>query len=56
MALTTYLTQSVVSTLLFFGYGLGWYGTASYTQMFEITVVSNRGSGPGSSSSIRYSR
>ena len=27
MALTTYLTQSVVCTLLFYGYGLGWYGT-----------------------------
>ena len=25
-ALTVYLTQSVVMTLLFYGYGLGWYG------------------------------
>ncbi len=25
-ALTVYLSQSVVMTLLFFGYGLGWYG------------------------------
>ncbi|MEM7273859.1 MAG: DUF418 domain-containing protein [Actinomycetota bacterium] len=26
MALTNYLTQSVVAVLLFYGYGLGWYG------------------------------
>ena len=26
MALTTYLTQSLVCSLVFYGYGLGWYG------------------------------
>jgi uncharacterized protein len=31
MALTTYLTQSLVCTLLFYSYGLGWYGSVSYT-------------------------
>jgi len=39
MALTTYLTQSVVCTLLFYGYGLGWYGRVGYTGMFLITLV-----------------
>ena len=39
MALTTYLTQSVVCTLLFYSYGLGWYGTVGFTGMFIITLV-----------------
>jgi len=39
MTLTTYLTQSVVCTLLFYGYGLGWYGRVGFTGMFAITVV-----------------
>lgn len=39
MALTTYLTQSVVCTFLFYGYGLGWAGRFSYTGMFELTIV-----------------
>jgi len=39
MALTTYLCQSVVCTLLFYGYGLGWYGSVSFTGMFLITLV-----------------
>ena len=39
MALTTYLTQSVVCTLLFYGYGLGWYGTFGYTGMFVLTLI-----------------
>jgi len=39
MALTTYLTQSVVCTLLFYSYGLGWYGSVSYTGMLLITLV-----------------
>jgi uncharacterized protein len=39
MALTTYLTQSVVSTLLFYSFGLKWFGTVGYTGMFEITIV-----------------
>jgi len=39
MALTTYLTQSVVCTLLFFGYGLGMYGRLGFTGMFLVTVI-----------------
>jgi uncharacterized protein len=39
MALTTYLTQSVVCTLLFYGYGLGWYGSVGFTGMLLITLV-----------------
>jgi len=39
MALTTYLTQSVVCTLLFYSYGLGWYGSVSYTGFLIITLV-----------------
>ena len=39
MALTTYLTQSVVCTLLFYGYGLGWYGKVSFTGKFVITII-----------------
>jgi len=39
MALTTYLTQSVVSTFLFYSWGLGWFGRVGYTGMFAITVT-----------------
>jgi len=39
MALTTYLTQSVVCTLLFYGYGLGWYGQVTFTGMLLITLI-----------------
>jgi len=39
MSLTTYLTQSVISTLLFYGYGLGWLGRVSYTGMLAIACV-----------------
>ena len=39
MALTTYLTQSIVCTLLFYSYGLGWYGSVGFTGMFLITVI-----------------
>jgi uncharacterized protein len=39
MALTTYLTQSVVCTFLFYSYGLRWIGTRSFTNMFEITLT-----------------
>jgi uncharacterized protein len=39
MALTTYLTQSVVSTFLFYSWGLGWFGRLGYTGMFAITVT-----------------
>lgn len=39
MALTTYLTQSIVCTLLFYRYGLGWYGSVGFTGMLLITVI-----------------
>jgi len=39
MALTTYLTQSIVCTLLFYSYGLGWYGTVGFTGMFLIALI-----------------
>ena len=38
MALTTYLTQSVICTTLFYSYGLGWFGKVGYTGMLEITL------------------
>jgi uncharacterized protein len=39
MALTTYLTQSIVCTLLFYSYGLGWYGKVGYTGLALITII-----------------
>ena len=39
MTLTTYVTQSIVCTLLFYHYGLGWYGRASYRHMLALAVV-----------------
>lgn len=39
MALTTYLTQSIVYTLLFYGYGLGWYKRVSFSRGFALTVT-----------------
>jgi uncharacterized protein len=38
MALTTYLTQSVVCTFLFYSFGLRWFGERGYTAMFGITI------------------
>jgi uncharacterized protein len=39
MALTTYLTQSVVCTTLFYSYGFKLMGRVGYTGMFTITVA-----------------
>jgi len=39
MSLTTYLAQSIVSVLLFYHYGLGWYGRVSLAGMFAITIL-----------------
>ncbi len=39
MALTTYLTQSVVCTTLFYSYGFRWMNRVGYTGMFTITVA-----------------
>ena len=39
MALTTYLTQSIVCTTLFYGWGLGWYGSVGYSGAFALAVT-----------------
>lgn len=39
MALTTYLTQSIVCTTLFYSYGFQLTGRVGYTGMFTITVL-----------------
>jgi uncharacterized protein len=39
MALTNYLLQSVVLALLFYGYGLGWFGRVYPLQMVGIVLV-----------------
>ena len=39
MGLTTYLTQSVVCTLLFYNYGLGLYGKVGFAGMLGIVLV-----------------
>ena len=39
MTLTTYLSQSVVCTLLFYRYGVGWFGRRGYTDMFVIACL-----------------
>ncbi len=39
MALTNYLGQSAVCVLLFFGWGLGWYGRVGPTASFGLTTV-----------------
>jgi uncharacterized protein len=39
MSLTTYLTQSLISITLFYHFGFGLYGRATYPEMFAITVV-----------------
>jgi len=38
MTLTTYLTQSLICTSLFYPYGLGLYGRVSHSGMFAITI------------------
>jgi uncharacterized protein len=39
MALTNYLTHSLVFTTLSYGYGLGWYGRVSFTAGLGLTLV-----------------
>lgn len=39
MGLTTYLTQSVVCTLLFYSYGLGLYGKVGFAGMLGISLI-----------------
>lgn len=39
MALTNYLLQTIVCTLLFYGHGLGWFGHVERTGQLQIVVV-----------------
>lgn len=39
MALTNYLTQSVIGTLLFYSYGLGWFGKAGPALLVIPTIA-----------------
>ena len=39
MPLTTYLTQSLVCTTLFYGFGFGWYGKVGWSGMLMITCT-----------------
>ena len=39
MAFTNYVLQTVCCTLLFFGYGLGWYGSLSRAQLMLVVVA-----------------
>lgn len=39
MALTTYLTQSIVCTLVFYSYGLGLYGSVGPSGVFLFTLI-----------------
>jgi uncharacterized protein len=38
MALTNYLAQSVLCTLFFFGYGLGYYDTLAFHQLYYVVL------------------
>lgn len=39
MAFTNYLTTTIVMTTLFYGYGLGWYGTLSRAALYPIVFA-----------------
>ena len=39
MALSVYILQTLIFTSLFFGYGLGWYGRLSLTQLMLVIVL-----------------
>ncbi|GAA4396566.1 DUF418 domain-containing protein [Nibrella viscosa] len=38
MAFTNYLMQSIICTLIFYGYGLGYYGRLAYHQLFYVVA------------------
>lgn len=39
MAFTNYLMQSIICTLFFYGYGLGYYGKLSYYQLYYVVAA-----------------
>ncbi|MBO9639479.1 MAG: DUF418 domain-containing protein, partial [Siphonobacter aquaeclarae] len=39
LAFTNYIMQSVICTLLFFGYGFGWYARLEYYQLYYVVVA-----------------
>jgi uncharacterized protein len=39
MALTNYIMQSVICTLVFFGYGLNYYGELEYYQIYFVVAA-----------------
>lgn len=39
MGLTTYLTQSLICTTLFYSYGLGWFGRVSFTRVLATVLT-----------------
>jgi uncharacterized protein len=39
MALTNYLLQSIIGTLIFYSYGLGWFGAIGPAWLLPLTVV-----------------
>lgn len=39
MALTNYIMQSVICTLVFFGYGLNYYGELEYYQTYFVVLA-----------------
>jgi uncharacterized protein len=39
MTLTVYLMQSLISTTIFYSYGLGWYGARTHSEMLVLAVA-----------------
>jgi uncharacterized protein len=39
MAATNYVTQSIICTLVFFGYGLNWFGELEFYQLFFVVLA-----------------
>ncbi|WP_448661752.1 DUF418 domain-containing protein [Sphingomonas sp. CJ20] len=39
MAFTNYLATSLICTTIFYGYGLGWYGTLSRWQLYPVVAL-----------------
>jgi uncharacterized protein len=39
MAMTNYITQSIICTLVFFGYGLNWFAELEFYQLFYVVLA-----------------